>query len=142
MAGISGGGTTTVGSLFTNSCQTVTVLSETVTVTDPSKLYVISAGLYSPNGQPDVHQAVFTVQLKSGGTVVGRLQSAQVDSPDTAVTYVASGIIGTPADVTVPVTLSPGTYTLEVNAQTTGLCDGSEHGFISQPTLTHLSVGP
>jgi len=49
--------------------------------------------------------------------------------------------VGTPADVSVPVTFSPGTYTLEVDAQTRGLCDGSEHGRIEQPTLTYLFVG-
>jgi len=49
--------------------------------------------------------------------------------------------VGTPAHVSVPVTFSPGTYTLEVDAQTRGLCDGSEHGLIEQPTLTYLFVG-
>jgi len=41
----------------------------------------------------------------------------------------------------VPVTFSPGTYTLEVDAQTRGLCDGSEHGRMEQPTLNQRPLG-
>ncbi len=141
-ASLSGGATNTTSLVFTNSCQTVTVLEQTVTIGSASKVYAIATGLFSPNGIPAVHQAVMDVRLREGMTNVARLESAQVDSPDTPGTLVASGILGTLADPRVGVTLSPGTYTLVSSVLTTGLCDGSQHGVVFNPTLTHVFVGP
>jgi len=142
-AGISDG-RTNVAAPFTatNACEFVTVNSNALTLSQPSKLFLSATGVYSSNGNPDVSQAVVQVLVKdAASTTVGAISFAEVANGTGEGTYATAGIAGTPGDVSVPVTLVAGHYTIETDITTNGFCDPPEHGFVNDATLTYLLVG-
>jgi hypothetical protein len=136
---------TGVGGLRVPTCEDTTVISQTITIAAPSRIFVIATGLFDNNGtQSGTGGVAFAVLLDSSNTVVALTPGFDVRVPGNGSgatePFVTQGVLGQPAGTTV--TVQPGTYQLDLRFGALGQCpSGTELVAVDDAALTYMTLG-
>lgn len=117
-----GTGAATAGYVNVSSCGSDTLASYPITLTTPSQ--IVAFGTVGGEYDTGSHQAYARVDLLSGGTVVAHSGTASTSAPNNQATLVATGVMLSATGSATPYNAAPGTYTLRLVGDNSGLCSG------------------
>lgn len=122
-----------------SACNTTTVITKSLTVPEPSRLFAHAQGNYTPNGT-GASQVTLSLKLKSGSTVVADLPSAQHTATGAAD---ISGVLSRAPTRSAGHDVPAGTYDLVLEASIAGAScpDGLLRASMSSNTLSYILLG-
>jgi hypothetical protein len=136
---------TGVGVSFVTTCATTTVVSQTITVAAPSKIFVIANGLFENNfTQSGTGGSAFVALVDSSNTAVALTASIEVSVPGNASgaseQFLTQGVLGHLPGTTV--NGPAGNYHLNLDFDAAGRCaPGAEQAVVEDAALTCMTLG-